>query len=92
MTHRVVWRRRVVDTLHTHAFLAYELGNDPTGVTRAIEAIIERLTQNPTVEGESREGNERVLIVHPLSVTYEVFEEAGVVLIYGGVVYPRRRI
>jgi len=43
----------------------------------------------PATEGESRSGNERVLIVHPLTVIYEVFEEARVVLIYAAVYHPR---
>jgi hypothetical protein len=33
-----------------------------------------------------------VLIVHPLSATYEVFEAEKVVLIYSAVYYPRQGV
>jgi len=91
MNYRVIWRRDVVVRLHQLVFLAYELGRDAEAIDRAVDEINRRLHQNAATEGESRDGSERVVIDHPLSVTYEVFEEAGVALIYGAVVYPRMR-
>jgi hypothetical protein len=40
------------------------------------------LSENPEQVGESRNDNERVLIIQPLTVTYEIFADLGVVLIY----------
>lgn len=92
MSFRVVWRRRVEDRLHVQQFLAYETGRDPAEIAHAATEIGRRLTADPATEGESRAGVERVLIVHPLTVFYEVFEAAGVVLIYDVVHYPRYRL
>ncbi|MGL6097512.1 MAG: hypothetical protein ACRC7O_17155, partial [Fimbriiglobus sp.] len=43
------------------------------------------LSDDPTGEGESRDGNERVLIAHPLAVWFEVFELQQTVVIYDAV-------
>jgi len=58
----------------------------------ATAEVNRRLSTDPTEAGESRAGNERVLIVPLLTVWYEVFEEANFVLIYDAVLYPRRRL
>lgn len=49
---------------------------------RAVEEIGRELSDDPSGAGESRSDNERVLVVEPFTVYYEVFEEHGVVLIY----------
>ena len=91
MSYRVVWRNRVRNKLHVLAFLARELGDYSDRITRAVDEIELRLALDPHGEGESRDATERVLIVHPLSVLYEVFEDQQVVLIYSAVYYPRMR-
>ena len=92
MIHRVVWRKRVADQIHTAAFLMFEHGRSEAPLNEALASITERLKHRPNEEGESREGNERVLIQSPLTVWYEVFEQDGVVVIYDAVLYPRQRM
>ncbi len=87
----VVWRLRVTQRLEVLQFLAREHGRDAHELPNAIAEINRILQISPSDAGESRDGNERVLIVHPLSVFFEVFAEAQVVLIYSAVYYPRTR-
>lgn len=92
MNYRVVWRHRLRHGLHQVTFIAHELGRDVVALQRAIEAIELDLSDNPREQGESRAGAERVLIVNPLTVFYEVFEEQQAVLIYAAVYHPRQRL
>jgi hypothetical protein len=92
VNYRVVWRLRVRRTIDVLAFLMRENGGDPEPLLRAVEEIELRLSFAPLAEGESRGPSERVLIVHPLSARYEVFEAEPVVLIYSAVYYPRRSL
>ena len=92
MRHRVVWRTRVTNHIHTAAFLMYEHGRSEAPLFEAIAEINERLELRPEEVGESREDRERVLIQSPLTVWYEVFEQDGVVLIYDAILYPRQRM
>jgi hypothetical protein len=91
MSYRVIWRERIRNSLFTLTFLTQSRGGDVGALSRAVEEINRRLETDPAEAGESRDGNERVLIVHPLSVFFEAFEEAQVVLIYTAVYYPRTR-
>lgn len=61
-------------------------------LARAAADIELRLSDQPSEEGESREGTERVLIVNPLTVTFEVFENSQTVMIYEAVYHPRQRL
>lgn len=92
MNYRVVWRLRVRRNIDVMVFLARENGRDADGLLRAIDEIELRLSFSPLVEGESREPPERVLIVGPLTVRYEVFESQQVALIYSAIYYPRQRL
>jgi hypothetical protein len=92
VNYRVVWRLQVRRNIDVRAFLARETGRDPDRLLRAVEEIELRLSFAPLAEGESRGASERVLIVHPLSVQYEVFESERVVLIYSAIFYPRLRL
>jgi hypothetical protein len=91
VSYRVIWRQRVKRRLDVLTFLTGERGGSPDRITRATEEIDRRLAADPANEGESRQENERVLVVHPLCVTFEVFETSQVVLIYGAILYPRQR-
>lgn len=91
MSYRVVWRRKLRQRLDLLAFLAHERGDFSGAIPRAIQEVELRLALAPNEEGESRSGNERVLVVTPLSVKYEVFEADETVLIYEAHVYKRRR-
>jgi hypothetical protein len=50
-------------------------------VTQATNRIDAVLRANPLDQGESREGESRLLIDRPLSVEYEVFEDERVVVV-----------
>ena len=92
MNYRVVFRRSVWNNIRTVAFIASELGRDGSALTRAADDIALALSDNPTEQGESRAGNERVIIVHPLAATYEVFESRQTAVIYSAIFYPRRQL
>ena len=61
--------------------LALELFLDAEALTRATAEIESLLQRNPNEVGESRATHERTLICNPLTVTYEVFDEARIVLV-----------
>lgn len=82
MNYRVVWRAKSFNLLAQLHFTLLEMDGDVAGFERAWDDIELRLSGNPAEEGESREGNERVLIVNPLTVLYEVFPNQSTVLIY----------
>ena len=92
MSFRVVWSQRIRNSLHVFSFRLMHDRGDTDELELALAEINSRLVRDPANEGESRSEAERVLIVHPLSVTFEVFEEAGVVLIHDLVFYPRTRM
>ena len=50
-------------------------------ITMASHQIEMRLSKDPTQEGESREGAIRILFIPPLSITFEVDEDAQVVTV-----------
>jgi hypothetical protein len=92
MNYRVVIRESVANNIRTATFVAFELGRDGSAVTRAAEEIVLALSDNPHEQGESRAGTERVIIAHPLTAIYEVFETQQVALSYSGVYHPRQRL
>lgn len=92
MTYRVVVRERVANNIASVTFLAFEMGSDGRVIARAADEILLRLSDEPAAEGESRAGAERVLIVAPLTVVFEVFEDSRAVLVYDAVYYPRQRL
>jgi hypothetical protein len=61
-------------------------------ITAASHQIDERLSKDPSQEGESREGTTRIAFVPPLSVTFEVDEDAqGVTVAHLQLFQPRNR-
>jgi hypothetical protein len=82
VNYRVVWRRSLRQRLDILGFLARERGDHTDRIQKAIDEIEGRLAFDPHTQGESRDAGERVLVVSPLTVRYEVFEDAQVVLIY----------
>jgi hypothetical protein len=91
VSYRVVWRRSARQRLDALAFIERERGEPSDRILRAIDEVELRLALDPLREGESRGGAERVLLVNPLTVRYEVFENDGVVLIYSARVRSPRR-
>ncbi len=82
MNYRVIWRTRVMQRVGLLYVFALELGRNPGAITYAFDEIDHLLQNEPSAVGESREDRERVLIVNPLTVKYEVFEDTKTVLIY----------
>jgi hypothetical protein len=56
---------------------------DRAAVTAAANAIDVRLARDPLSQGESREGNTRILFVPPLAVVFEVDTARRHVRIFG---------
>jgi hypothetical protein len=82
MAYKVIWKRTTIENdLASIVFRVMESGVAVEPITLAMNAIEDRLKTNPLGQGESRESIERILIVWPLSVTFEVHEEEKVALI-----------
>lgn len=81
MTYTVIWRHRLLPNLAEFYVSAREQGRDANAITAAVARIDELLQSYPETRGESRDQSERVLIVLPLVVGFEVYEEERVVYI-----------
>lgn len=60
-------------------------------ITTVVHEIEHRLSVTPDIAGESREPGTRVLVTHPLTVTFHVNIRTSTVLITGVRVSRRRR-
>lgn len=87
--YRVIWRRALIDLLTQIYTKVFEQGGDTEAITRAAARIDQLLANDPADQGESRDHYERVLIVGPLTVVFEVFEDERVALILKLVHHPR---
>lgn len=81
MMYRVIWLDRAIAQLAVIYRARLQLGTGADGVVRASAAVDRLLAPNPTGVGESRAGNERVLIEAPLTVFYEVHDDERVVVV-----------
>jgi hypothetical protein len=81
MKYRVVWLSDVLDETARCYVRAEEAGRDAPAIHRAMNQITERLGREGAAAGESRVGANRILIEHPLVVTFEVSEDQQVVVI-----------
>jgi hypothetical protein len=82
MAFTIIWKRSVIETdLPAIVVRAMERGEDVAAITSAMSAIDNRLMFNPGEQGESRGNTERILIVPPLSVTFEIHDEERIVLV-----------
>ena len=89
MTYRVVWLNYALGQLAAVYRACLVIGTGADAVVRASAAADRLLAPNPTGVGESRAGNERVLIEGPLTIYYEVHDDEQVVIVTS-VVYPKR--
>ena len=71
MKYTVVWKRSLKQRLAEIWLNAA----DRDAVTRAAHRIDTILRLSPSTQGESRSGSTRLLIVFPLVVTYDIFED-----------------
>jgi hypothetical protein len=81
MTYRVIWLDSAIGLLSTIYLTRLRRGTGADAVVRASAAVDRLLAPNPTGVGESRSGNERVLIEAPLTVYYEVHDDERVVVV-----------
>jgi len=77
MTFTVVWKPRQ----KRHLAEIWISSSDRAAVTRAADEIDRRLRLLPLEEGESREGEFRLLLIDPLGCKYQVLEDDRIVKI-----------
>lgn len=87
----VVWRRYLIETqLAEIVFNAVQQGVDIAPITEAMNTIDQLLAHLPETRGESRGDFERILMVPPLAVTFEIHEEQRIVYVLRLVYRPRK--
>lgn len=78
----VIWKRSVVKRdLASIVLREMQEGRPIAPITRAMDELDRRLAANPELEGESRDGMQRILIELPLAVTYETRVDDRIVVI-----------
>ena len=78
----VVWSKSILRRdVAAYYVRAQQLGQDASAINAAMTRIDRLLERNPLGEGESREDDECVLVVEPLSITFEVHEDEKVVVV-----------
>ena len=90
MKFRVVVAKRVNNMLKAWSFLESEMNSGSQRIEKALEEAIERLAFGADEIGESRIGNERILIVDPVSFICEVHPDSDTVIIYEAVIHHGR--
>ena len=87
----VAWPRPLLERMIAEFVLrAMSDGTGSNAVAAAMDEIERRLSSRPTDVGESRGANERVLIVPPLAVTFEVRDADRLVNVLRVSYRPRR--
>ena len=87
----VVWKRSLIE--HTLAAIVASLsqrGDSAKPITAAMHRIDQILARDPDDQGESCGEFERVLVVEPLCVTFEVHRDEQFVYVLGLRYAPRR--
>ncbi len=80
--HRVIWKTSLIQNRLAGLVLRLmQRGQDVSVITQAMAEIDRRLSSNPSHQGESRADFERILIVDPLTVTYDVIDDEGLVYV-----------
>jgi hypothetical protein len=78
MNFTVVWKS---DSQNDLADL-WIAASDRAAITKAADTIDRLLCQDPFANSESRTGNNRIMIVPPLAVSYDVSEEDCLVTVW----------
>jgi hypothetical protein len=88
MNFTVIWKHAAIDRLTGYYVHALENGLDSEAITEAIARIDSLLKNDPANQGESRQDQERILILRPIVIDYEVFEDEKVVFVLGIRYFP----
>jgi hypothetical protein len=89
MNFKVRWMRPAIDSL-ARAYMAARDEGEAESITSAMAEVDRVLETGPAGAGESRTGAERILVVRPVVVEYEVFaDEQTVVVTAARYVRPR---
>ena len=76
MNYTVFWPAAVrQQLLDLYAQTVQGTGRETAELNAALAAVDDALRRTPTVAGESREGDRRVIIAGPLSVKFRVLED-----------------
>lgn len=88
MKYRVEWNRAARDAL-TEIWLRVDSA-ERKAVSEAVASIDKLFQYRPAQQGESREGDRRILFAHPLVVTFRVSNtEHTVQVLYVRLIKPR---
>ena len=78
----VIWSHSAVETdLAQIVVKAMEHGYPVADINRAMVDIDRLLSKRPDQEGESRSGHDRVLVLLPLAVVYQAYDDERIVYI-----------
>src|SRR5262245_18877697 len=81
-SYRVIWLRRLIEhDLAAFDVAAMQSGAGAAAITEAMNEIDRLLSTSPQSQGESRGPIERILMVPPLAVIYEIHEDEHLVVI-----------
>ena len=90
--YRVIWKHHALKSdIASFVYLAMEQGGDADAITRSTAKIDLLLSANPMSGGESRGPFERILIVEPLAVDFEVYEDEKIVYISRARYAPKKK-
>lgn len=87
MRFRVVWPRHALAAL-AQAYTAAATGGHGAAVATSMAQIEQLLAVNPQHVGESRGNGDRIFILWPLVVEYEVFGDDKVVVVLDARYHP----
>jgi hypothetical protein len=68
----ITWKPKAISELAQAYLDARTAGRDTSALRQAVAEVDHLLANDPTSVGESRDGDNRVVIVTPLTVTYVV--------------------
>jgi hypothetical protein len=79
---RVVWNRQAGEIVLAEIVAgAFERGDSTMAITEAVHQIDHVLSRRPQECGESRPNHQRVLIVQPLTVFFEIHEDERLIYV-----------
>jgi hypothetical protein len=81
MNYNVVWKHSVIRRLAEIYVQLRQRGEPTAPLTAAVARLDQLLQTDPHTCGKSRADTERILIVSPLAVSFEVYQDEHVVFV-----------